>query len=585
MTLSIHEVVVPDIGDSRDVEVAELLVAVGATVAVNAALLVLESDKASVEVTTTVAGVVREMAVQAGDKVVEAQVLVRIETTGATTTTTATAPAAATAPATATARVAAPVAAVPATAAPATAAPAETKVAAPDPQPAAAPTAAAAPQTVEVVVPDLGDAKNVVVAEILVAAGATVTKGQALVVLESDKASMEIEATADGVVQRIGVSAGQEIVDGTVIAVLLVSAVAAAAAPAGPSAAQAKAAAPVATAAAAAPVAELAPAAAPVPATAAAVVAAPAAPAGQGPEGAVYAGPAVRKVARELGVDLTAVTATGPRGRLVKDDVSRYVKQRLQAPPAAAAAQGEGIAPIPTVDFSRFGPIDEQKLPRVQRVGGVNLHRSWLNLPHVTHHDEADITDLEVFRKSIKDEAQRAGVRVTPLAFLLKACASVLLAFPKFNASLGPNKDTLIYKRYFNIGVAVDTDDGLMVPVVKAVEQKGIFQLAREVADLSERTRAGKLKPDEMSGGTFSISSLGILGGTGFTPIINAPEVAILGVARLATKPVWNGAAFVPREMLPLSLSYDHRVVNGADAARFTSALMATLSDMRRTLL
>jgi pyruvate dehydrogenase E2 component (dihydrolipoamide acetyltransferase) len=294
-------------------------------------------------------------------------------------------------------------------------------------------------------------------------------------------------------------------------------------------------------------------------------------------------------MARELGVDLSQVAASGPRGRMVKDDVSRYVKQRLTsapAPVAAAAAEGgSGIPPIPLVDFAKFGPVEEVKLPRVQRAGGVNLHRSWLNLPHVTHFDEADITDLELFRKSIKDDAQKAGARITPLAFIVKACARALVEFPKFNCSLGPNKDTLVLKRYYNIGVAVDTENGLVVPVVKDVDRKGVYEIAREVVDLSDRARAGKLKPDEMSGGTFSITSLGVLGGTGFTPIINAPEVAILGVAKLATKPVWNGAAFVPREMLPLCLSYDHRVINGADGARFTTYLMTLLADMRRLLL
>jgi pyruvate dehydrogenase E2 component (dihydrolipoamide acetyltransferase) len=303
----------------------------------------------------------------------------------------------------------------------------------------------------------------------------------------------------------------------------------------------------------------------------------------------VYAGPAVRKMARELGVDLSQVAASGPRGRMVKDDVSRYVKQRLTSAPAPVAAiaaeGGSGIPPIPLVDFAKFGPVEEVKLPRVQRAGGVNLHRSWLNLPHVTHFDEADITDLELFRKSIKDDAQKAGARITPLAFIVKACARALVEFPKFNCSLGPNKDTLVLKRYYNIGVAVDTENGLVVPVVKDVDRKGVYEIAREVVDLSDRARAGKLKPDEMSGGTFSITSLGVLGGTGFTPIINAPEVAILGVAKLATKPVWNGAAFVPREMLPLCLSYDHRVINGADGARFTTYLMALLADMRRLLL
>ena len=574
--MSIHEVVVPDVGDSRDVEVSELLLAPGATVAAGDALLVLESDKASVEVTAEVAGTIAAFAVAPGDKVAQGQVLVRIET-GAAAATPAPAAAAA-APASAPA----PAAAAPAAeAAPAPVAPSA-------PAAASAPPAAAASAELEVKVPDVGDAKNVVVSELLASIGDTVKAGQALVVLESDKASMEIEASASGVLLRYGVKPGDEVAEGALIAVLGVSAAAAPVPPAAVAAPAAAVAAPSPT-----PVAPAASVPAPVSAAAPAVSSAPAsAPTAEVIAAAaaqVYAGPAVRKMARELGVDLSQVAASGPRGRMVKDDVSRYVKQRLTSAPAPAAANaaegGSGIPPIPLVDFAKFGPVEEVKLPRVQRAGGVNLHRSWLNLPHVTHFDEADITDLELFRKSIKDDAQKAGARITPLAFIVKACARALVEFPKFNCSLGPNKDTLVLKRYYNIGVAVDTENGLVVPVVKDVDRKGVYEIAREVVDLSDRARAGKLKPDEMSGGTFSITSLGVLGGTGFTPIINAPEVAILGVAKLATKPVWNGSEFVPREMLPLCLSYDHRVINGADGARFTTYLMALLADMRRLLL
>ena len=579
--MSIHEIVVPDIGDSRDVEVSELLVTAGAAVAVGDALLVLESDKASVEVTTDVAGTIAAFMVEPGTKVEQGQVLVRIETGAAAT-------AAQSAPATTSAGVAdsPPIPALPpATATAVPASPAATPVAAPS----SAAIENVATAEVSVLVPDIGDAKNVVVSELLVAPGATVSKGQALVVLESDKSSMEIESTVDGVLVRFGVAPGDEVLAGALIAVLSGVTAGSPAQGAGGSAQAAS------TAPAGHPIApeSASPAG---PAAAAPALSAPAASAAASsattappPTAAnVYAGPAVRKMARELGVDLAQVTASGPRGRIVKDDVSAYVKRRLSAPvpSSSAAADGaSGIPPIPFVDFARFGAVEEVKLPRIQRAGGVNLHRSWLNLPHVTHLDEADITDLELFRKSIKDEAQRAGARVTPLAFLIKACTQALADFPKFNCSLGPNKDTLVLKRYCNIGIAVDTDNGLVVPVVRDADKKGVYALAKELVDLSDRARAGKLKPDEMSGGTFSITSLGVLGGTGFTPIINAPEVAILGVAKLATKPVWDGTQFVPREMLPLSLSYDHRVINGADAARFTTHLIGLLADLRRLLL
>ena len=573
--MSIHEVVVPDIGDSSDVEVSELLVASGAVVAVGDALLVLESDKASVEVTTDVAGTVASFMVAPGAKVAQGQALVRIETGAAA----AAAPTpAATASAQSSTEEAAPVAPA-----------AATVVATPVAAPAIASAESTAVTEVSVLVPDIGDAKNVVVSELLVAAGARVSKGQALVVLESDKSSMEIEATIDGVLLRFGVAPGDEVGMGAVIAVL---SGAAAAAPAQAAIAPAQAAAAPAATREVAPAAQAAltsqPAASAGTAQAASTPVLTSAASASSGAANVYAGPAVRKMARELGVDLVQVTASGPRGRVVKDDVSAYVKRRLTAPATTAAATADGtsgIPPIPLVDFAKFGPVEEVKLPRIQRAGGVNLHRSWLNLPHVTHFDEADITDLELFRKSIKDEAQKAGARVTPLAFLIKAVTQALADFPKFNCSLGPNKDALVLKHYCNIGIAVDTDNGLVVPVVRDADKKGVYALAKELVDLSDRARAGKLKPDEMSGGTFSITSLGVLGGTGFTPIINAPEVAILGVAKLATKPVWDGSQFVPREMLPLSLSYDHRVINGADAARFTTHLIALLADMRRLLL
>jgi len=300
-------------------------------------------------------------------------------------------------------------------------------------------------------------------------------------------------------------------------------------------------------------------------------------------ESQVYAGPAVRRLARELGVSLQQVAGSGLRGRIVKDDVKSFVKGRLRAP--AAAPAGGGLPAMPEIDFSRFGPIETVPLSRIRARGADNLHRSWVNIPHVTHHDDVDVTDLEAFRRSLKAESEARGVKLTPVAFLIKACCQALAEFPTMNSSLDPGARNYILKRYYHIGIAVDTDEGLVVPVIRDANRKGLWELAREVTELSEKARARKLTVADHQGGTFSITSLGALGGTAFTPIINAPEVAILGVARLATRPQWNGSAFVPREMLPLSLSYDHRAINGAEAARFMARLAQLLGDIRRLAL
>jgi pyruvate dehydrogenase E2 component (dihydrolipoamide acetyltransferase) len=297
----------------------------------------------------------------------------------------------------------------------------------------------------------------------------------------------------------------------------------------------------------------------------------------------VYAGPAVRRLARELGVRLEAVPPTGPRGRIVKEDVKSFVKARMGAP--ASASVGGGLPPIPEIDFSRFGPVRTEPLSRVRMRGAENLHRSWVNLPHVTQHDEVDVSDLEGFRRSLKAEAEAAGVKLTPLAFLIKACCQALREFPRVNSSLDPAARNYILKDYYHIGIAVDTEDGLVVPVIRDADRKGVFELARELVELSDKARNRKLTPADHQGGTFSITSLGAIGGTGFTPIINAPEVAILGVGRLTVRPQWNGEAFVPREMLPLSMSYDHRAINGAEAGRFVARLAQLLGDIRRLAL
>ena len=421
-------------------------------------------------------------------------------------------------------------------------------------------------------VPDLGDVDKVDVVEVLVTGGDEVQVDSPLITLESDKASMDVPSPAAGRVTEIKVKAGDQVGEGDVI--LLLEMAAAAAAPADEAPREAPAAAPPAPEAAPSE-----PAAAP-----------PAAPRPAPDRGAVldeaaqvkaYASPAVRRYARELGVDLTRVQGSGRKERILREDVQAWVKKTLSAPSAAAAVLPE----MPVIDFSRFGEIERVPLTRIQKLSGPNLQRSWLNVPHVTQHDEADITDLEAFRQQHKAAAKAEGYNLTPLAFILKAVVAALRRFPKVNSSLDPDGEHLVLKRYYHLGVAVDTEDGLMVPVVRDVDRKGIAELARELAELSRQTRDGKLKPDQLRGASFTVSSLGGIGGTAFTPIVNAPEVAILGVSRAATRPLWLDGEFVPRLVLPLALSYDHRVIDGALAVRFTTYLCQVLSDLRRLLL
>jgi pyruvate dehydrogenase E2 component (dihydrolipoamide acetyltransferase) len=439
---------------------------------------------------------------------------------------------------------------------------------------------AATQTTTEVKVPDIGDFSDVPVIEVLVKPGDVVNADDPLVTLESDKATMDVPSPAGGAVADVLVKVGDTVSEGTPILMLQPGDGALTEPPSlleqqepRPEAAQA--AAPV--AAAPAPAATPAPAAAP----------AAAAPTAAAPDVAgVHAGPSVRRMAREFGIDLGAITGTGPKGRITKEDLLGFLRGPDQAAaPAAAPATGMGIPEIPAQDFSKFGPVETKALPRIKRISGPFLHRSWLNVPHVTHNDEADITDLDKYRKELDTAAKADGYRVTLLAFLVKACVSVLKQFPEFNSSLSPEKDSLILKKFYNIGIAVDTPDGLVVPVVKDADRKGITELSKEFGDISKKARDGKLSPNDMQGGTFTISSLGGIGGTSFTPIVNAPEVAILGVVRSKMTPVWNGSEFVPRMMLPLSLSYDHRVIDGALAARFTRQLGYLLEDDRRLLL
>lgn len=558
----LKEARVPDIG-SENVPVIEVLVKPGDKVAKEQGLVTLESDKATMEVPAPFAGTVKEIKLKVGDEVSEGTLIAIIEADG---------------------EAAAP--------APKQAAPAKAEApskAAPAPAPAQAPAAAPAAGgggVQEVKVPDIGS-EDVPVIEILVKVGDTIAKDQGLITLESDKATMEVPAPFAGVVKEIKVKLGDELSEGSVIA--LVEA------------------------------AGGAPAAAPAPAPAAARVEAPTVEEkpepvggrsvlpGNAPEGDVaptarapfdskivmpgdapYASPAIRAFARELGVDIRQVKGSGRGGRIQREDVTGYVKHALASgarPAGAPVAAGGGLnlLPWPKVDFSKFGEVEEKALSRIQKISGANLARNWAMIPHITQHEDADITELEAFRKKLGEENK--DLKVTPLVFQIKAVVAALKKFPQFNASLDETGEKLILKKYFHIGIAVDTPDGLVVPVIRDCDKKGLLELAAELSEISKKARDKKLGPKEMSGGCFSISSLGGIGGTAFTPIVNAPEVAILGVSKAATKPVWNGKEFAPRLILPLSLSYDHRVIDGALAARFASYLAQQLGDIRRLLL
>jgi pyruvate dehydrogenase E2 component (dihydrolipoamide acetyltransferase) len=548
--MSITEVKVPDVGTDKPVDVIEISVKVGDTVAPEQTLIVLESDKATVEVPSPVAGVVQTIELKIGDKVTQGALILRVA-------------------AGAVAGAAAAKAAAPATA---TSSP------------------AASPQLITLVVPDIGTDKGVDVIEISVKPGDVVTKEQTLIVLESDKATMEVPSEAAGKIVALLVKKGDKVLQGTPIATLEAvggSAVANVTAPvvgAAPMEANIPSAPAISAASPAAPSSSSA--THPAAGQPSSIVAAQA-PANLASDASVHAGPAVRKLARELGVVLAQVQGTGPKSRVVKDDVHAHVKkllgERAQVPTAVPA--GSLLPELPRIDFAKWGPVSEQPLNKLRRVSAQNLHRAWVTIPHVTQFDEADITELEVFRVQENARLKGSDVKLTMLAFLVKACVSALKQYPKFNASLALEGDRLVVKEYWHIGIAVDTADGLVVPVIRDADRKGILDIAGDMAELSKKAREKKLTPADMSGATFSISSLGGIGGTAFTPIVNWPEVAILGVSRSAMKPLWDGKQFQPRLMLPLSLSYDHRVIDGADAARFTTHLSGLLTDLRRITL
>ena len=554
----IKQILVPDVGEAEDVEVIEVLVSVGDSINADDSLVVLESDKASMEIPSPMAGVVKSIAVKEGDTVDEGSLILELDTA------------------------------------------VSLEIEANDPEAASTPVLPAAKTTdqdvapaksegtadktiqenveIDIVVPDVGEADEVVLTEYLVAVGDQVNVDDSLVVLESDKASMEIPSPFAGTVAALKVEVGLQVQEGDVLLSLIAK----------PS-----------SGATLAPLVSVDQA----PSTAASLAKAAQAPhetsspaqsgqatsAGQAsvqPSGKnVYAGPAVRKIARQFGVELGLVKGTGRKGRVLKEDVQAYVKKQLASPASSGASSGAGIPPIPSIDFSKFGETELRPMSRIKQATAKNLHRSWLNVPHVTQFDEADITELEIFRKTQNAELVNSGQKLTPLAFMVAACVSALKQFPQFNASIEPDYKNLILKKYYNIGVAVETPDGLVVPVIKDADKKGIVELATETATLAQQARDKKLPIDSMQGATFTISSLGGIGGTQFTPIVNAPEVAILGVSKSKMTPVWNGDKFEPRMMLPLSLSYDHRAIDGAEAARFTDYLSAVLADLRRMLL
>ncbi len=544
-----QEIKVPDIGSSGKASVIEISVKAGDTIAAEQPLITLESDKASMEIPSPAAGVVESISVKVGDEVGTGDLILILKGTAASK------PAAASAPASQ------------------AQSPAKEKL---TEQAAEAPAETAGESVEEVRIPDIGSSGSAKVIEVMIKAGDSVEADQSLITLESDKASMEIPAPKAGVVESLSIKVGDNAKTGDLILTLKVQG----SAPAKKAESRPQEA--VSQQQAVAPNKQGVPEA---------KAAATQAPTVSGPSKAgtkVHAGPAVRMTAREYGVDLADVPATGPKGRILKEDVQAYVKNMLhkaKQAPAEGASGGAGIPPIPTVDFSKFGEVEEVAMSRLMQIGAANLHRSWLNVPHVTQFESADITELEAFRVSQKAAAEKAGVKLTVLPLLLKACAHLLKELPDFNSSLAPSGKALIRKKYVHIGFAVDTPDGLMVPVIKNVDQKSLLQLAGEAAELAEKARSKKLSPDAMQGACFTISSLGHIGGTGFTPIVNAPEVAILGVSKATMQPVWDGKAFEPRLMLPLSLSYDHRVINGAAAARFTKRLSELLADIRTLLL
>ena len=547
------QVLVPDVGDAAEVEIIEILVSVGDVIAKDDSLVVLESDKASMEIPTPEGGKVMSIAVKEGDIVDEGTLIIELEI--------------------ATAVEPAMQSAANEKNTPKSVSDESQEVMAAQERDQVLPLAPSARKEQVIAVPDVGGADEVLVTDVLVKIGDALEAEDSLVVLESDKASMEIPTPVAGEVLEILVEEGAEVKEGDALVRLM--AADQTSDPSETESAQAVSAAtveavplkPVSTPAAPQPVATLA--------------------SSLETSALVHAGPAVRKQAREYGVDLGEVIPSGQKSRILKEDIQNFVKQRLNEPSSnsSADAVSGGIPPIPDVDFSRFGVIEMVQLSRIRKASAKNLHRSWVNVPHVTQFDEADITELEAFRKSQNIELAKTGNKITPLAFLVKACVNALIKYPQFNASIESSFDHMVYKKYYNIGVAVETPDGLVVPVIKDADKKGVIQVAQETAELAALAREKKLPMDAMQGGTFSISSLGGIGGTAFTPIVNAPEVAILGVSKSKIAPVYDGSQFQPRNILPLSLSYDHRAIDGAEAARFTAHVAQVLSDLKRLIL
>ncbi|HEX7027895.1 MAG TPA: dihydrolipoyllysine-residue acetyltransferase [Gammaproteobacteria bacterium] len=555
----LKEITVPDIGDFDAVEVIEVLIAPGDSVNAEDSLITVESDKASMEIPSPESGVIREVKVKVGDKISQGSVIVLMEPAG-----NAAAPQPEQKTATAKTPEPAPQKTKPEAAPSATVEPKK---------PEAAPSAPAASEDKQVRVPDIGDFDSIPVIEVLVSPGDKVSPEDPLITLESDKATMEIPSPGAGTIKELLVKVGDKVSKETPILVMT-------------------------TAGAPAPIqsSQAAPETRPQPESKPAPSAtqtddgqrpAPLPPVNETGFGKAHASPAVRKFARELGADIGRIQGTGPKGRIQKEDVQAYIKRILTsgAGASAGAAGGLQVAELPEVDFAAFGDIETQPLSKINKLTGKYTHRSWVQIPHVTQFDEADITELEAFRKQLSAEYKDKGVKITLIAFLLKAVVAAMREYPRFNSSLDSSGENLILKKYFHIGVAVDTPDGLVVPVIRDVDQKGIVELAGEIVDIAKRAREKKIKPSEMQGGCFTISSLGGVGGTAFTPIINQREVAILGVSRSSMKPVYEDGQFIPRLMLPLSLSYDHRVIDGVMGARFTNYLSQVLSDVKRLLL
>jgi len=535
------DVAVPDIGEDGEVDVIDVLVAVGDVIEAEDGLITLETDKATMDVPSTHAGTVKEVFISNGDKVKQGTLVIKLETASSG------------------------------------AAPAESAPVAEAPVAQAVAPVAAVSEIIDVAVPDIGEDGEVDIIDVLVAVGDEINEEDGLITLETDKATMDVPSTHAGTVKEVLVSTGGKVKQGSLVIKL-----------------ETTSGAPIAPA----PVAEK-PAVVSAPVTAPVTKAKPA-PVPHHPQagtrqsvGAIYTSPSIRRIAREFGVDLTLVKGTGRKGRILKEDVQSYVKYELSRPKANAGssvAAGEGglqVVSAKAIDFSKFGEIETKALSRIQKISGPFLHRNWVTIPHVTQFDEADITNVEAFRKeqNVVCEKQKLGFKITPLVFILKAAADALRAYPTFNSSLSEDGESLILKKYIHIGVAVDTPNGLVVPVVRDVDKKGIHELSRELLEISVKAREGKLKAADMQGGCFTISSLGGIGGTAFTPIVNAPEVAILGVSKSEMKPKWNGKDFEPKLMLPLSMSYDHRVIDGALAARFTVHLAGVMSDIRKLVL